>query len=517
MIIRKPFAFLIKNFRKIHIVLLALSLYIFYKTIDTSAFVNEFVRLGTYDYYSDPVTRHISWLLRLSVLIMLFGSIALLLVLRRKEKPWKIYLAPIITYASLYLILGMIKNFFNIYNETIETTNVRLSRDLLIIFIIAELPSIALYGMRVLGIDIKKFNFKADLDDLELSNEDRGEIELSIDIDINTFKRFGRKFLRNVNYFYKEHKIISWILIALVSGFILYNSYVFIFITNKTYRQGQKYNANGYSFIINKVYWTDKDGTGEIISNNSNFVIAEITVTNNSEPRKLDTGNFHLRAGFKSFETTETTYANEFEDLGKSYSKVKELQRNETTTFIIIYKVDKRYGKNRFVMYYQEKGGIYKLRKIKLKVTDLRKISKAETLKMGDFFDVPIYGKEDSLAIDSYNISDSVSYKTNKCARETCNLINEKYTATSGYKVLTLNFASEAYEAKNIIDFLTKYGKINYKDSKGKDKSVDVSIAVDKSYYGKTVYLKVPAALEEAKSIQFDFIIRTHEYYYQLS
>ena len=517
MIIRKPFAFLIKNFRKIHIILLALSLYIFYKTLDVNSFVSEFVRYGTYDYYSDPITKHITWLLRASVLVMLIGSIALLLVLKRKEKPWKLYLAPIATYALLYLILGMIKGFFNIYNETIETTDVRLSRDLLILFIIAELPSIALYGMRVLGIDIKKFNFKADLDGLELSNEDRGEIELSIDIDINTFKRLGRRFLRNLTYFYKEHKIISWILMIIASLFILYNSYVFIFITHKTYRQGQVYKANGYSFIINKVYWTDKDGKGEIISNNSNFVIAEITVTNNSEPRKLDTGNFHLKAGFKNFETTETTYAKEFNDLGKSYSKVKELQRDESITFIIIYKVDKRYGKNRFVMYYQEKSGIYKLRKIKLKVTDLRKINKAKTLKIGDFFDVPVYGKEDSLAIDSYNITDSVSYKYNKCSKEKCNLTTEKYTAPTGYKILTLNFASEAYEAKNIIDFLTKYGKINYKDSKGKDKSIAVDIAVDKSYYGKSVYLKVPATLEEAKSIQFDFIIRNNEYYYQLS
>ena len=45
MIIRKPYAFLIKNFRKIHIVLLILSLFVAYKLINVNSFVYEFMKL----------------------------------------------------------------------------------------------------------------------------------------------------------------------------------------------------------------------------------------------------------------------------------------------------------------------------------------------------------------------------------------------------------------------------------------------------------------------------------------
>ena len=56
MIIRKPYAFLIKNFKRIHIVLLLLSLFVAYKVFDVSSFVNEFMKFGTYDYFKDPIT-----------------------------------------------------------------------------------------------------------------------------------------------------------------------------------------------------------------------------------------------------------------------------------------------------------------------------------------------------------------------------------------------------------------------------------------------------------------------------
>ena len=57
MIIRKPYAFLIKNFKKIHIFLLLLCCYIYYKNMQTRSFVSEFVQLGTYDAYNEPITR----------------------------------------------------------------------------------------------------------------------------------------------------------------------------------------------------------------------------------------------------------------------------------------------------------------------------------------------------------------------------------------------------------------------------------------------------------------------------
>lgn len=517
MIIRKPYAFLIKNFRKIHIALLIIGLFVLYKTIDTAGFVNDFMSFGTYDVYANPITKHISGLMTIALLLMIAGSVALLFLLLHKKKPWKTYLVPVIVYVALFLILSMIKGFFGGYTDSVDTANLRLSRDLLMLILVGQLPALGIFVMRIFGLDVKKFDFNADLEFLDLSEEDREEIEVSLDVDINTFKRLWRRFLRNLDYFYREHKFISRAVIVILVGLFIYNTYVFIFVTHKTYRQGQVYNANGYTFKVLNSYFTDKDAAGNVISDGSNFMVLEIYVKNNSEPRVLDTGNFHLRAGSRRYGTTETTYAKEFEDLGTSYSKVKELQRDEELTFLIIYKVDKNIRKNRFVLYYQEQGGIFKLRKIKLKTQDISQVEKVKTLKLGDFFDAEVYKKEDSLSIESVSFDTIADYSVNKCSTTNCEIQSNTYTAPKGYKIMVISFASDAYEAKNMIDFLKKYGRIDYKDSKGKTKTLDIDVAVNKNYLGKVIYLKVPDNFEKFESSYLYFTIRNKQYRYKLT
>ena len=141
MIIRKPYAFLIKNFRKIHIALLVIGLFVLYKTIDTANFVNDFMKYVTYDLYANPITKHISFFMNLGIFLMLVGSVSLLFLLMHKKKPWKTYIIPVVVYVSLFLILAMIKGFFNTYTESVEITNLRLSRDLLMILMIAQIPA----------------------------------------------------------------------------------------------------------------------------------------------------------------------------------------------------------------------------------------------------------------------------------------------------------------------------------------------------------------------------------------
>ena len=152
MIIRKPYAFLIKNFRKIHILLLIIGIYILFKTFDVSRFVSEFLKLGVYDYYENPVNRHLTFMMQLSTLFMFVGSVALLLVLRHKKKPWKAYLIPAICYLMLFLVLKMIGGFFNSYIEILDTSNIRLSNDLLFSFMIAQVASIGIFERIILSV-----------------------------------------------------------------------------------------------------------------------------------------------------------------------------------------------------------------------------------------------------------------------------------------------------------------------------------------------------------------------------
>ena len=513
MIIRKPYAFLIKNFKKIHIFLLVLSIYVAYKLIGVSSFVNEFMRLGTYDYFNDPITNYITWLLIVSIFLLIIGSGAILFLLNHKKKPWKLYLVPIITYFILFLVLMMIKSFFRNYSSDVATTDLRMSRDLLMIFVVAQLPVIFIYAMRVFGLDMKKFNFNIDKEYLELSEEDREEIEIGIDFDKETIKRGYKRFKRNVNYFYQEHKGICKITIAfilLISSFLIYKS---IFITNKSYKENEFYNVNGYSFRVNKTYFTDKDYTGNIISDKSNFIVIDLTIKNNSEPREVYLENFHIKNATKDYITTRKVYAKEFQDLGNTLDKAKTFKRGEEINCIVIYKVDKELDKNKFVLYYQEKSGY--LRKIKLKVNDLSNINNQE-LSLGDEFDIGFKNNNDVISFDDYEIKEIDSYTIRECDMSTCNFVRKDLVISDSKRIFKLDFGSDEWDAKNMIDFLTQYGKLIYKDSNDVEASLDIVNPISKTYYGKTVFLSVPSELENAKEISIDLVIRNKHYVYKL-
>ena len=511
MIIRKPYAFLIKNFKKIHVFLLILSLYVLYKIINVNIFVNEFMKLGTYDLFKDPITNHITWLLTLSIFLLIVGSVSILFLLNHKKKPWKIYLVPVVTYFALLLVLGMIKSFFNSYSIDVETTDLRLSRDLLIIFLIAQLPTIGIYVMRVFGLDIKKFNFNSDQEFLELSEEDREEIEIGVSIDKNTFIRTYRKLLRHLNYFYQEHKLICncvfGVGIVVIIGFI----YTTIFVTHKTYKIGQYYNVNGYSFKINNAYYTDKDYVGNVISKKSNFVVLDLNIKNYSEARTVNLDYFHLKNKTADYITTTRVFAKEFQDLGTAYETVAKLKRDEELNCIVIYKVDKTLNKNKFVLYYQEKSGY--LRKIKLKITDLSNIEDTVNLKLGDNLELKT-NKGDNIIFDDYEIGNSFSYNVRNCKADGC-VFTEEYLTSSSEKILKIDFASETWETKNMIDFLTQYGKLIYKDSKDVEGIVEIKNPISKTYYGKTVLLKIPGEVEY-KEMSIDLVVRNKHYVYKL-
>ena len=447
----------------------------------------------------------------LSIFLLIIGSGAILFLLNHKKKPWKLYLVPVIEYFLLLLVLGMIKSFFNSYSTDVETTDLRMSRDLLMIFLIVQLPVIGIYVMRVFGLDIKKFNFNIDQEFLELSEEDREEIEIGVSIDKDSFKRGYKRFIRNVNYFYQEHKGICKGIASLFGVIILVFIYTKIFIVNKSYKQGEFYNVNGYSFKVNEAYFTDKDYNGNVISDKSNFIIIDLSIKNYSAPRVVNLDNFHIRNKTEDYITTTKVFAHEFEDLGSVYEVTKELKRNEELDCIIVYKVNKNLDKNKFVLYYQEKSGY--LRKIKLNVKDLSKVTDPINLKIGDTIDINLGNKKDSIIFDEYEIGNSFEYTTRVCNSSECSY--EKNTL-NGEKILKISFASDTWESKNMIDFLTQYGKLIYKDSNDVEGIVEMENPISKTYYGKTVFLKVPGEVEDAKELSIDLIVRDKHYVYKL-
>lgn len=517
MIIRKPYAFLIKNFKKIHIALLILGLFVGYKLFDVTGFVNEFMKYGTYDLYANPVSNYISFSLMISLLLISVLCGALILLLMHKNKPWKAYLIPCIEYLILFFVLIIINGFFDNYTKYVETTDLRFSRDLLVIFMLGQVPALYVFIMRVFGLDIKKFNFNSDAEFLELSEEDREEIEISFDIDKNTIKRTWKRLLRNLNYFYLEHKLVCTIVVVVLIGVIGYNGYQYIFITNKSYKEGEFYNINGMSVVVNNTYYSQYDYKGDVISKKNNFVIVELTVKNHGAPNKLNMNYFHLKNSTEDYTTTKNVYSTEFQDLGVTYKDVKEIKRDESIKFIIIYKVDKKLNPKNFVLYYQETGKNGILRKYKLKVVNLDKKTEEKDYSVGDALPIDIFEFKDEITFDHYEISDKFDYRSFKCTRESCVTAAYNVTAPEGYKIIKIPFVSSVVEAKNMIDFVSKYGIIIYKDRDGYDRKIEFKNPISNKYYGKVLYLLIPDDYDENNGFSIAFNVRGNKYNYKMS
>lgn len=516
MIIRKPYAFLIKHFKKIHILLLALSAFVYYKNLQLSAFVNEFMSLGTYDIYNEPINKFVSFPVILALLILVVGSIMLAFLLHHKKKPWKLYIMPVVEYAFMLMLFITTKSFFDSYQGTLDSATIRAIRDFLFITTVIQYPVMIIFLMRIVGVDLKKFNFNMDEEYLSLNNEDREELEINIDFDKESIKRGAKRLLRNLSYFYLENKFILNIIFGIISVILLYNSYTFIFVTNKSYKQGESLGAEGYSITINDSYYSDKDYTGNTISEKSAFVIVDLTMTNHTKKREVNLQNFHIMNGVNNYTTTEKVYQTEFQDFGKTHKDL-ELKTDESARFILIFKVDKKLSTKRFVLYYQEfNNNQPHLRKIKLKINDVSEIKDNGVLTIGDELKFKLANKDEFISFEEPKIAQEVEYSTRVCLKSNCGTTTKMINAGEGNKFLKIPFASNNFEGKDMIDFSIKYGKINYIDSKGKKKSIQIKKPFNNTYYGKYLYVKIPDEVANSKTLEIEYIIRNNKYTYKI-
>ena len=313
-----------------------------------------------------------------------------------------------------------------------------------------------------------------------------------------------------------EHKFIINILASVLFIIVLYGTYKFVFVTNKSYKQGQSLNANGYTITINKSYYTDKDYAGREISDKSAFVIVNLNIKNNMEQREVDLQKFHVMNGIKDFVTTAKTYETEFQDFGKAY-EVLDLKRDTEQNLIMIFKVDKKLSKNRFVLYYQEfNGDKPHLRKIKLKITDVSEIKTHKTLSIGQQLKFTLKEKTEQITFDDYELLDSVDYSYRVCTSSNCSTKTANYIAGEGYKILKIPFSSNNFEGKDMIDFSIKYGTINYIDNKNKKTVLTIKNPFNKTYYGKYLFIKIPIAVANSNSIELEYTIRNNRYVYKI-
>lgn len=517
MILRKPYAFIMKNFRKIHIVFFIIAGIIFFQNSQVQNFVKEFLSTNSYNSSIESIGSYISILNYLLMLLLIAISVALMYVLHLKKKPWKAYLLPFVAYIFLFGVTIAVASYFNNYGDESTLVAIRTISQLLQMASLFQYVIFIMLFIRIAGIDLKKFDFKNDPEFLEIKEEDREEFEVNVEIDKDRIVRFFKKQWRFATYAYQAHPIIFNTLFAVIILSLFGYTYYYFGVLHKTYKQGNTFSALNYQIRIEESYFTDKDYRGVDISNTKDYLAIVVRMKNNGGKRTINLNRFHLLNKSHAYSYMKGHDAS-FKDLGSTLPE-REFKPGEEVKFYLVFEVDKNLSNSNFTLYYQDILGSNKLlyRKIKLKPIDLHEIKTVKTKEKNQKITLSgVSVNNKTIELLDASIGDSATYSYLGCGLQSCSVQSKQYSNPSG-KVLTLLFASMDFDDTEFIEFTETYGSIVYQLGKNKKKkTIQIKGIITDDYLGKNIYVNVPNEIENATSISVIYTIRNQAYEYKI-
>lgn len=352
MILRKPYAFLIKNFKLIHLFISGLVLYLIYKTNNILNFFK--------DYISDDISKidssnYVSIFIYLSLFLIIGLSISMIVLMRKKDKPLLFYIFTIIGYSIIFAGFVYISSILNTLEfNLLDRKTISLARDITRFMLIGQWIFLIPYVIRTLGFDIKKFDFKKDMQELDILETDNEEFELLSPVDMKKVEKFGRRRIRELYYYYVENKAFILIILAIV----LFIGSIFI-ISNIDFATLKKYDENEiikldnfYTLKVEESYMTTKSDSGKNIAINDNFyLIVKFNINSMfNKDFNLDTNKFLVSIKNKEFIPIKTHY-NYFKSYGIGY-KNQDISFNDNKSYILVYNIPNEYKNKKMVLEY---------------------------------------------------------------------------------------------------------------------------------------------------------------------
>lgn len=355
MILKKPYAFLIKNFRKIHLFLLALMIFSMISLYSVITFFKEYVANN----YSITVTDSllastISPWVYISIILIIITLITIYILLKNKKKPTKIYFFTILYYILLFIAIIVLSFLIkNLANGLWSTASARTYRDLTNILYYPQIYFIIVMFLRALGFNVKQFNFKNDLKELEITDKDSEEIELNLNFQTFKYERKFRRFIREFKYYYLENKLVFLVIgiIALLVGGIF--AYKNIEKVKYTYNENKSFTLNGFTYKVTGSIITNLDQKGNVINKDKYYVVVKFEVKNNNKnDAKINYDNFKLYYG-TNYVYPSLNLGNSFLDFAEPYMNDIVYIKDDTKTYLMAYEIDKKYKNRNFklVMY----------------------------------------------------------------------------------------------------------------------------------------------------------------------
>ena len=327
MVLKRPYAFLIKHFRLIHIIITAIFLYVATMSMDIYKYLNGVVD-NTLNRYN--VMLYMRYSIFFFIFIALLLCIVVFLLLKYKSKPRRIYIVTFIGYAIITAFFIVLFNYMHTFTDSIvDQKTIRLYRDILLLLQFFEFYIILFMLIRGMGFDIRKFNFKTDLQELNATSEDSGEVEIDTRIDTTNAKRLIRKQGRELGYYYKEYKNIILAIAIVITILLIYKGYNYFDAKLKIYHEND---------IIGDVFKVNIKDSYYYTEGNDNYVIIDFDINKAGTPKLFNSGVMNLTIARKKY-TPDKNICNKFSSLGPCYKR--QYIKQDVENYILAYKVDR--------------------------------------------------------------------------------------------------------------------------------------------------------------------------------
>ncbi len=534
MVLRKPYAFLIKHFRIIHLFLLLPIAYLISKTFTIVSFFRTYIRNGYTTNIVNIAAEHISLFMYLAVLIILVAVMAIYYLMRQKEKSTKLYFFTLLYYIFLFILIGVAYSILSgMERDVITAQTARAYRDVSFVLCLPQYFFFVYVLIRGIGFDIKKFDFANDLKDLEITDVDSEEFEFTINVEGYKVERTARRFIREFKYYVQENTFIFTCIVSIVVIFLGTTIYLNFGVYNKTYRVSDKMTHNYFNIQITDSVVTNLGHDGNVITQGKYYLTIQLFIENRTHKNyELDYNNFRLVLKGKNYYPV-LDRGEYFVDFGKPYYKEK-INKQTKDYYVLVYEIDEKDLTNQYIIKILE-GIQYKVgdiaatyKNIKLNPPKVNKVNNVESIAVGKTLNL----KNSPLGytifkINNYELKNSYTYTYDHCYSETnCQKLTDRITTNIGGTIerttlLILNMEYNldmtsiyASSIKTNSKFFDHFFSLYY-EKEGKSHIVSLNNRTT-PYMQNAVVFETRQEIENADKIDLLITIRDKRYTYHL-
>ena len=518
MVLKKPYAFFIKFFKPIHLIITFLIGYLISLDSSILSFLSSYISTYSGLMNTMPTSGLYSPLLTIIPIVICIMSLLVLGVMVRKRKPILFYVVNILLYIAVIIVNIYAINFLKTINEAAVSIRItKLVHDFVFLAMGVEIATFILFLSRGLGLNIKKFDFDSDLLNMDISESDMEEFEVNLNLNIDETRRKRKRSFRMLEYKYAENKTLVNSIIGGSLGFIVDVILVVVLLNVNRNVQGKTYSIAGININVKNTYVLNTDYLGNRITDNYLVVVSASLGSNFLKNVYLK--DFNLRIGDALLKPT-TAYNKYLDDIGFSDSELA--VSPESKNYIFVYEIPKKVKNKKLMFRYTNMG-----KKLEINLAPKHAFEGTnKTVNIGEELSIGSELGSIKFKIDDFDLQQKYSFKYSYCVKNDDCVNSVEYLKPSlneNFDKSILRLKVEYKNESNIntdsfYDFFNKFGMVYYNiDGEWKtQKSRFEKLSPLKIVSPDNVYIGVNSEILKADQIRLIFNIRGSKYEYLL-